>query len=176
MPAPEPPSPERLTDDQVRWLMLRVASSLARLWARLRRYEQVIGAQRQDYREPIRIQEIPKEEPWLAGVDQGRAIKGVCHDVNFVQLVLLEAGMSTRPPSRKAICMLVQHIAHDTAQWSPNTVRLAAQLGVELQKEVKLQYHPHNVATMIYQLDGTYEDARLEREARARREAAKGKP
>jgi hypothetical protein len=151
------PSPSHLSDDDVRWIMVRTAASLARLWARLDRVPRQPGSH------PMKAwcsQHIDPPEPWLDVVPYNVALSGIIKAVLLAQGLLVDEAVAKKPPDRRRICLIVQHIQCDALEWSANTLRLARTLGVELGATPWDELHGSSMHNEICHLDGTYAKAR----------------
>ena len=84
-----------LSDDDVRWLTVRTAASLARLWARLKRFACQPG--RHPGR-PVVAQEIHPPEPWLDAAPPQTALAGILDAIQLAQGLLLLEATGGRPP------------------------------------------------------------------------------
>jgi hypothetical protein len=145
-----------LSDDDARWLAVRTAASLSRLWARLKRFTCQPG---RNPMRPFAIREVIPPEPWLDAVPPTTSFDGVLLAVQLAQGLLLLEATGTKPPDRRRMCLVVQHVSCSTTQWSANTLRLADAMGITLAAQPRDEPN----ATMhreIYALDGTYAEAR----------------
>jgi len=148
--------PNPLTDDDVRWLAVRTASSLARLWARLKRFSIQPG------RHPMRVleaREVSLGEPWLGDVPPNTSFDGILVAVQLAQGLLLREAASHKPPDRRQLCLIVQHVSCGTTNWSANALRLAEVLGVCLAAR-PWDEPGSNLHREIYALDGTYAETK----------------
>jgi hypothetical protein len=146
-----------LTDDDVRWLAVRTASSLARLWARMKRFAIQPG------RHPMRVleaREVSLGEPWLSDVPPGTSFDGILFAVQLAQGLLLREAASQKPPDRRQLCLIVQHVSCEATHWSANTLRLAEVLGVGLAARPRDE-PASNLHREIYSLDGTYAETKV---------------
>ena len=147
---------DTLTDDDVRWLAVRTASSLARLWARMKRFAIQPG------RHPMRVleaREVSLGEPWLGDVPPNTSFDGILFAIQLAQGLLLREAASQNPPDRRKLCLIVQHVSCEATHWSASVLRLAEVLGVSLAT------HPRdepasNLHREIYALDGTYAETK----------------
>lgn len=144
------------SDDDVRWLAVRTAASLARLWARLKKFAIQPG---RDPMRPIDIRAMTPTEAWLDAVPPVTSFDGILHAVQLAQGLLLLEAIGSKPPDRRRMCLMVQHVSCSTTHWSGNALRLSQALGVSL---APLPRDEPNAALHreIYALDGTYEEAR----------------
>lgn len=146
------PSSPLLSDDAVRWLAVRTAASLARLWARLKRFACQPG--RSPMR-PFHIREVTPPEPWLDAVPPTTSFDGVLLAVQLAQGLLLLEATGSKPPDRRRMCLVVQHVSCSTTQWSANTLRLAEAMGITLAAQPRDEPNA-TMSREIYALDGTY--------------------
>jgi hypothetical protein len=154
------PSPSCLTDDDVRWIMVRTAASLARLWARLDRIPRQAGTN------PMKAwcsQHIDPPEAWLDAVPYNVALSGVIRAVLLAQGLLIDEAVAKRPPDRRRVCLIVQHIQCGALGWSANTLRLARTLGVDLGETPRHELHGSSLHNEIHQLDGSFAKAKAAR-------------
>lgn len=165
MAAFEPPSTS-LSDDDVRWLMVRTARSLARLWARLERFRTTPG---RPPMYPLCARDVEPREPWLESVPPNTSLSGVIQAVLLAQGLLIDAAVSSKVPDRRRLCLIVQHVSCEALAWSVCTLRIAGKLGVLLAATPRAETHGTSLGREIYQLDGTFE-------ASASRRAAATKP
>lgn len=143
---------DSLTDDDVRWLAVRTASSLSRLWARLKRFAIQPG------RHPMRVleaREVSLGEPWLGNVPPNTSFDGILFAVQLAQGLLLREAASQKPPDRRQLCLIVQHVSCGATHWSASALRLADVLGVGLAANPR-EEPASNLHREIYALDGTY--------------------
>ena len=152
MSEPEPPS--SLTDDDVRWLMVRTARSLARLWARLEHARVQPGRHPMH---PMCARDVVPPEAWLEAVAPNTGLSGVIQAVLLAQSLLVDAAVSPEPPDRQRFCLIVQHVSCGALAWSTFTLRVAAKLGVTLADTPWAETHGTSLNREIYRLDGTYE-------------------
>lgn len=145
-----------LSDDDVRWLSVRIAASLVRLWARLKRFAIQPG---RDPMRPLDIRQISPPNPWLDAVPPNTSFEGLLQAVQLAQGLLLIEATGAKPPDRRRMCLMVQHVSCSALVWSSNTHRLAHVLGVVLapqpREEPDITLHRE-----IYALDGTYAEAK----------------
>jgi hypothetical protein len=156
LPSP-PPHP---TDDEVRWLMVRTAASLGRLWTRLERFCAQPG---RPARHHIVARDIQPREPWLASVPGNVGMTGVIHAVMLAQSLLIDDAVSRDSPDRRRACLIVQHVSCGATDWSEYTLRTARKLGVTLADTVWKETFGTTLAGEIFSLDGTYAEARRAR-------------
>jgi hypothetical protein len=151
---PRPPAAP-LTDDDVRWLAVRTAASLSRLWARMKRAAIRPGC---DPMRPMDVREMRPLEPWLDSVPPKTSFDGILHAVQLAQGLLLLETTGPKPPDRRRMCLVVQHVSCSAVHWSSNTLRLAEVLGVSLAEQPRDE--PNAALNReIYALDGTYAEA-----------------
>jgi hypothetical protein len=149
--------------------MVKTAASLGRLWARIQRFK---CRPRQHPKADLRVADIAPSEPWLALVPSNVALSGVEHAVLLAQSLLVNSAVSTSPIDRRRLCLIVQHISLGATSWSPETLRFAVLVGVEL---ALCPWDETNGTTMhsaIHELDGVYEEAKADRERRLQNEKA----
>jgi hypothetical protein len=151
----EPPS-SPLSDDDVRWLMVRTARSLARLWARLEHFSVQPGRHPMH---PLCARDIAPPEPWLEAVVPNTSLSGVIRAVLLAQSLLVDAAVSPEPPDRRRFCLIVQHVSCGALAWSAFALRVAAKLGVALAATPYAETHGASLNREIYRLDGTFEAA-----------------
>jgi hypothetical protein len=154
MPPTLPPDP--LTDDDVRWLAVRTAASLSRLWARMKRAAIRPGC---DPMRPMDVRDMRPNEPWLETVPPTTSFDGVLLAVQLAQGLLLLEATGPKPPDRRRMCLVVQHVSCSAVHWSANTYRLAEVVGVTLAAQPRDEPNA-DLHREIYALDGTYADAR----------------
>lgn len=153
--------PAPLSDDNVRWLAVRTAASLSRLWARMKRFAIEPG---RDPMRPLDFRMMVPAEDWLDAVPPSTSFEGILHAVQLAQGLLLQEATGTKAPDRRRMCLVVQHVSCSGQHWSGQVTRLARTLGVELAASPREEPN----ATMhreIYALDGTYEEARAAKDA-----------
>lgn len=148
----DPPS-SALSDDDVRWLMVRTARSLARLWARLEHFSVQPGRHPMH---PLCARDIAPPEPWLDGVAPNTSLSGVIRAVLLAQSLLVDAAVSSEPPDRRRFCLIVQHVSCGALAWSAFALRVAARLGVTLADTPWAETHGMSLNREIYRLDGTF--------------------
>lgn len=141
-----------LTDDDVRWLAVRTASSLARLWARMKRYAVRPGRHPMD---AIVAREVSPGEPWLDSVPPNTSLDGVLLAAQLAQGLLLREAAGQKPPDRRRLCLIVQHVSCSATHWSANALRLAEVLGVRLAARPRDE-PGSDIHREIYALDGTF--------------------
>lgn len=147
MPDAHIPS-EPLNDDEVRWLLVRTAASLNRLWARIHRLA-IAPAEHVS-------QDISPAEPWLDALPRNVAMSGVVRAVILAQALLVDEAVAERSPDRRRACLIVQHIQCGATAWSRHTTALAAKIGVTLAASVMVETNGCSLHSEIYRLDGTY--------------------
>lgn len=155
MPITDCPSP--LTDDDVRWLMVKTAASLARLWARMKACEVMPG------RPPLyqlHAQDMQPPESWLDTVPPRTAWSGIQQAVVLAQGLLLHDATSPQPIDRRRVCLIVQHVSCGATVWSTHTLRLAGKLGVDLKPLVREETYGSSLHNDIRLLDGSAARAR----------------
>lgn len=145
-----------INDDEVRWLLVRTAASLARLWARIERAKIQPGRIRT---ETAALRDLNVSETWLATTPDGTAVSGVERAVLLAQGLLLDAAVSPQAIDRRWACLIIQHVSCGATTWSEQTLRLAARLGVTLATTPSAECHGSTLHTAIYRLDGTYAEA-----------------
>ena len=145
-----------LDDDQVRWLLVRTAASLARLWARVDRASVESGKWQHDQG---KLSDLALHEPWLAVTPGGTAISGVIRAIWLAQGLLLDAAVATDPLDRRRVCLIIQHVSCEAAVWSEQALRAAERLGVTLAENPFKECHGSSLHTEIYRLDGTYAES-----------------
>lgn len=153
--------PKQLTDDDVRWLAVRTAASLSRLWARMKRFAIQPG---RDPMRPLDVRTMVPAEEWLDAVPPNTSFEGILHAVQLAQGLLLQEATGAKAPDRRRMCLVVQHVSCSALHWSGHVTRLAETLGVQLAASPREEPN----ATMhreIYALDGTYEEALAARDA-----------
>lgn len=155
-------APTPLNDEDLRWLLVRTAASLSRLWARLLRVQAPVGSTR-----PLVSQHIQPREPWLDVLPENVAMSGVIQAVLLAQGLLLDAAVSPEVPDRRRLCLIVQHVQCGATMWSKNTLRFAEQVGVTLHATVIGETGGSSMHQELFRLDGTYAQAiaRLTEEA-----------
>ena len=147
----------KTVDGAVRWLAVRTAASLSRLWARMKRHAIQPG---RDPMRPLDIRQLGAAEPWLDAVPAHTSFDGILHAVQLAQGLLLLEATSTTPPDRRRMCLVVQHVSCSALHWSDNALRLAHLLGVTL--AAQLRDEPDSALHReIYSLDGTYAEAKV---------------
>jgi hypothetical protein len=139
-----------LTDDDVRWLLVQTAASLSRLWARLD------GIRTPNPMHVPVSQDIVPPEPWLDVLPRNVALSGVVRAVLLSKALLIEEAVVKRPPDRRQICLMVQHIQCGATEWSANTLALARKLEVTLADTVIGETNGRSMHSDINQLDGTH--------------------
>lgn len=143
------PPPPSLIDDDVRWLLVRTAASLNRLWARLDGMRPL---------NPMHVQvsqDINPQETWLDVLPRNVALSGVIRAVLLAQALLVAEATGTRPPDRRRVCLVIQHIQCGATSWSRHTLALARTLGVELAESVNKENCGLSLHGDIRRLDGT---------------------
>jgi hypothetical protein len=69
--------------------------------------------------------------------------------------LLIEEAVVKRPPDRRQICIVVQHIQCGATEWSTNTLALARKLEVALADNVIGETNGRSMHQEIHRLDGT---------------------
>ncbi|NID17246.1 hypothetical protein [Luteibacter yeojuensis] len=151
----EPPS-SPLSDDDVRWLMVRTARSLAHLWARLIR-PGIRAGKPPIY--PMCARDVQRGEPWLEAVSPNTSVSGVVNAVLLAQGLLIDDAVAPRPPDRRRVCLIVQHVSCGALVWSDCTLRIARRLGVTLAATPRDETNGGSLHCDIFRLDGTYAEA-----------------
>ncbi|WP_413624253.1 hypothetical protein [Luteibacter sp. Lutesp34] len=155
----QPPS-SPLSDDDVRWLMVRTARSLARLWARLEHFSVQPGRHPMH---PSCARDIAPPEPWLEAVAPNTSLSGVVRAVLLAQSLLVDAAVSPEPPDRRRFCLIVQHVSCGALAWSAFALRVAAKLGITLAATPFAETHGASLNREICRLDGTFGPTSLAR-------------
>jgi hypothetical protein len=148
MPDSTPKNPI-LADDDARWLLVQTAASLSRLWARLD------GIRTPGPMHVPVSQDITPPEPWLDVLPRDVALSGVVRAVLPAKALLIEEAVVKRPPDRRQICLVVQHIQCGAIEWSSNTLALARNLEVSLAENVTGEKNGRSIHQEIHRLDGT---------------------
>ncbi len=151
-----------LSDDDVRWLLVRTARSLAGLWARLERIKTVPG---RSPIHPLCARDVVPPEPWLEGVSPNVALGGAIQAVLLAQGLLLDAAVSRDTPDRRRLCLIVQHLSCGALRWSAPTLRMAAKLGVVLAATPRDETNGASLHREIFRLDGTFAASARQRPA-----------
>lgn len=149
----EPPS-SPLSDDDVRWLMVRTARSLARLWARLEHARVQPGRHPMH---PLCARDIAPGEPWLQAVAPNTSLTGVIRAVVLSQSLLIDAAVAPEPPDRRRFCLIVQHVSCGATTWSAFALRAATRVGVALAATPYIETHGTSLGGEIYRLNGSFE-------------------
>jgi hypothetical protein len=149
------PPLDPLSDDDVRWLAVRSAAALSRLWARMRRFAIRPG---RDPMRPVDVREMRPVEVWLDAVPPTTSFEGVLQAVQLAQGLLLLEATGMAPPDRRRMCLVVQHVSCSALHWSSNTLRLADVLGVSLAAQPRDEPNAA-LHRELYALDGTYAEA-----------------
>lgn len=151
MPTIDPPSP--LSDDELRWLAVKTAASLARLWARM----EAFSVKPRPPMYILQARDLQPHEPWLDTVPPLTAYSGVQQAVVLAQGLLVHEATGSQAPSRRRMCRIVQHVSCGASVWSTHTLRLAQRLGIALAPVLRDETHGASLHNDIHLLDGTAE-------------------
>ena len=103
----------------------------------------------------LEAREVSLGEPWLGDVPPNTSFDGILFAIQLAQGLLLREAASQKPPDRRQLCLIVQHVSCGTTQWSASALRLAEVLGVGLATRPR-EEPASNLHREIYSLDGTY--------------------
>lgn len=79
--------------------------------------------------------------------------------LTLAQGLLLREAASQKPPDRRQLCLIVQHVSCQATHWSANALRLAEVLGVGLATRPRDE-PASSLHREIYALDGAYAETK----------------